>query len=113
MENWNLMERFNANAQEKVNVFGNNLHVYFKREKGDSYQTDIGRLIFSGEHVILELKLVLPLEEEISQLHVEALSEIKATIDGNSKQSIKRIIYGVIDEIYELRIKNLRLVKEK
>ena len=38
----------------------------------------------------------------IYHLNAEALSEIKATVDGQSDQSVQAIIYGLLDEIAKL-----------
>lgn len=47
-----------------------------------------------------------PMGEDIDvrlyHLHVEALAEIKAAVDGESDQSVKDIIYGLLDEIAAL-----------
>ena len=38
-------------------------------------------------------------DRRLYELHVDALSEIKATVDGESDQSVKDIIYGLLAEI--------------
>ena len=56
----NLMNAFNSNAFTKVNVFGPDLQVWFKRDTSADYYTDIGKLQYWGDDtVILHLKLKL------------------------------------------------------
>lgn len=43
-------------------------------------------------------------DRRLSTLHVEALAEIKATVDGHSNQPVRDIIYGLIDEINMLEV---------
>lgn len=38
-------------------------------------------------------------QNRLHELNAEALAEIKATVDGKSEQSVKDIIYGLLDEI--------------
>lgn len=41
-------------------------------------------------------------KQRLHDLNVEALSEIKATVDGDSDQSVRDIVYGLLDEIKPL-----------
>lgn len=45
---------------------------------------------------------VLEAEQRLGELHVEALAEIKAAIDGASDQPVRDIIYGLLAEIATL-----------
>ncbi len=38
-------------------------------------------------------------QNRLHELNAEALAEIKATVDGKSKQSVKAVIYGLLEEI--------------
>lgn len=39
---------------------------------------------------------------KLQHLHAEALSEIKATVDGQSSHPVKDIVYGLLQEIKEI-----------
>ena len=51
---------------------------------------------------VAEAKLAkLAINTRIFHINAEALSEIKAVVDGQSEQSIKAIIYGLLAELEE------------
>jgi hypothetical protein len=57
---------------------------------------------------IADLERQLKAEEKLSHLLAQALAEIKATVDGDSSQQVKSIIYGCIEEV-----RQLNLIKDK
>ena len=57
------------------------------------------RVLYDAARRIEELTSECSFTKARLWLMVEAFAEIKATVDGKSEQSIKDIVYGLLDEI--------------
>lgn len=80
------------------------------------YQTSVQNVIDGVQAALMELKqlrvgnaqqsyIIKSLKENTRRhdLYCEALAEIKATVDGDSDQPVKDIVYGLLAEIEETR----------
>lgn len=69
-------------------------------ERRDSLQNQL--ILASNKHWNAKMELNRRLDPRHSDILVEALSEIKATVDGDSDQPVRDIVYGCLDEIKAL-----------